>query len=371
MESLKKILILTFIFFSVVCSQEKKQEIKVVRSPAVAGSFYPGDPVSLAAGINSVIKEADPKSINGEIMGLVSPHAGYVYSAPVAAYSYKLISGKKYDVVVVISPSHQEYFDGSSIYNGDAYETPLGKVLVNKEIAEKIIEKSKSIFLSDKGHKVNSGSMGEHSLEVQIPFLQMILKDFTIVPIVMGDQKEEYCRELGESLAAALKDKKALIIASSDLSHYHSYDEAKKIDVNSVRSFEAGDEKNILKCEACGAGPISAMLIATKNMGANQFKILKYATSGDIPGGDKRRVVGYMSGISVKSEETNNQPAVGFDLTPDEKRELLALAKETINKKVKGEVITDYSPKHNILKQKCGHLLQLKRKVILGDASVI
>jgi MEMO1 family protein len=362
MESLKKLFILTLIFCTMVCSQEKKEEIKVVRLPVVAGSFYPGDPVALSTGINEVLKEANPEKVNGEIMGIVSPHAGYVYSAPVAAYAYKLLIGKKYDIVVVISPSHQEYFQGSSVYNGDAYETPLGRVPVNKEIAAKLTEKSNSIFLSDKGHRVNGGRMGEHSLEVQIPLLQTVLKDFTIVPIVMGDQKEEYCEELGKTLASVLKDKKALIVASSDLSHYHTYEEAKKIDAYSVKYFEEGDEKNILKCEACGAGPISAMLIATKNNGTNQFKILKYSTSGDIPGGDKGRVVGYMSGVSLKSEESSNKPSVGFDLTPEEKQELLALAKETIHKKIKGETITDYTPKHEILRKNCGAFVTIKKK---------
>jgi AmmeMemoRadiSam system protein B/AmmeMemoRadiSam system protein A len=356
-------ILIILLFISIACGQDKKPDApEVVRYAAVAGTFYPNDPILLTSTINKFLKDAQIPNIDGEIIGIVSPHAGYVFSAPVAAYAYKALIGKKYDVVVIIAPSHQEFFKGCSVFNGDAYETPLGKLKVDKETAKQIAAKSENVYLSKIGHEIAAVKMGEHSLEVQLPFLQMVLKEFSIVPIVMGEQSEKNCDDLGTILADVLKNKKALIVASSDLSHYHPYDAARRIDAETVTVFEKGDSKSILNCEACGAGPITAMLIATKNLGSNQTKILKYATSGDVPEGERGRVVGYMSGISVKPNGKSNSTKVGFDLSLDEKKELIALAKETINKCVNGEKISDYSPKNEILKRICGAFVTIHKK---------
>ena len=252
----KYILIIIIAAFSAACGQENKfgESMNNIRKPAVAGMFYPGDKRTLEKEINSYINEAETEEISGNIFGIVAPHAGYVYSGPVAGYAYKLIKGKKYETVVVISPSHQEFFRGCSVFDGDAYETPLGQIKVDKETAKSIANKVENIYLSSKGHHIKG--MGEHSLEVQLPFLQVALGKFEVVPIVIGDQSEENCSALGMVLAEALKDKNALIVASSDLSHYHSYDEARKIDSRAVDCFEKGDLKGILDCEACGSGPI-------------------------------------------------------------------------------------------------------------------
>jgi MEMO1 family protein len=364
-KSISQIAIFFLLFVFTACGQEKdkkQEEIKIIRRSAVSGMFYPNSAKDLSESINKYLDNSRITEVKGDIIGIVAPHAGYVFSAPVAAYAYKSLIGKKYDVVVIISPSHQEFFRGCSVYNGDAYETPLGLVRIDKETAKQITGKSPNIYLSNAGHNFAAGKMGEHSLEVQIPFLQTVLKDFSIVPIVMGDQNEKNCDDLGNILAEALKNKKALIIASSDLSHYHPYNDATKIDADPVKYFERGDNKSILSCEACGAGPIAAMLIASKILGANHNKILKYATSGDVPEGEKGRVVGYMSGISTKSNENDNSSKVGFTLTMDEKKELIALAKETIDKCVKGQRITDYAPKNEILKRICGAFVTIHKK---------
>jgi hypothetical protein len=362
----KKLFLYVLLIFTTACGQETKkepqQEIKQIRKAAVAGSFYPISPGDLSETINGYLNQANPQKIEDEIIGIVSPHAGYVFSGPVAAFAYKLLRGSTYDVVVVISPSHQEYFKGCSVYNGDAYETPLGKVPVNKELVIAITSKNENIYSSEHGHFPLPGKMGEHSLEVQIPFLQSVLGNFSIVPIVMGDQSEQNCLDLGEILANVLKGKKFLIVASSDLSHYHPYTDAHKIDANAVKAFESGDYKKILQCDACGAGPIAAMMIATKKSGANQTKILKYATSGDVPEGEKGRVVGYMSGVSIKTKEKNDSLEVGFNLTDEEKKELLALAKQTIVKCVSGESLGEYTPKHDILKTNCGAFVTIHKK---------
>jgi len=357
-----------FIFFIVIfccaCGQEKNQgdiNMLYVRKPAVAGMFYPADKRVLEDEIKKYLDAAAPEDVDGKIIGIVSPHAGYVYSGPVAAFSYKLLIGKKYDVVVVISPSHREYISGSSVFDGDAYETPLGLIKVDKEIAKSIASDNDKIYLSSRGHSVK-GTMGEHALEVQLPFLQVVLGDFKLVPIVIGEQDKKNCTLLADKLAEVLKDKNVLIVASSDLSHYNSYEDAHKIDKFAVESFEKGNIDDILNCDACGAGPIYTMMLASKKLGANKNKILKYATSGDVPEGDKWRVVGYMSGISYQENSKKSGSEVGFDLSIEEKKELLELARKTILDRLNGKEIENYQPKHEILKKKCGAFVTLHKK---------
>ncbi len=277
------------------------QTSDAVRMPAVAGMFYPDNPKVLSKMIDEFLSETE-KVISGEIGGLVSPHAGYVYSGPVAAWSYRQILGETYDVVVVISPSHFEYFSGSSIYPGEYYETPLGKIKIDRKLAQSIVDNSSTVQLSEKGHHVDFTGRGEHALEVQLPFLQKVLGDFLLVPIVMAEQNLPNVEDLARALAKTLKGKKALIVASSDLSHYHPYSTAYELDKGLLDLFTAFDYREIVeKCqsrelEACGFGPIATMMLACSKLGFTKSKVIKYATSGDVPVGEKAQVVGYMSG---------------------------------------------------------------------------
>lgn len=272
-----------------------------VRTPAVSGMFYPGDPHKLVSMIDEYLSKAKVL-IKGDIGGLVSPHAGYVFSGPVAAWSYRQIMGKSYDMVVVIAPSHFERFPGVSIYAGKFYETPIGKITVDQELAAQLTRESENIRLSEKGHHAGFLGRGEHSLEVQLPFLQQVLKDFPLIPIVVSDQYWQTVKTLGSALARVLDGKKALIVASSDLSHYRPHEEARSIDQHLLDLFNAFEYRKILngcqeqKIEACGYGPIAAMMYACSLLGYNKGKALKYATSGDVPEGEKAQVVGYMSG---------------------------------------------------------------------------
>jgi len=293
----KEVIIMMLLFSAWLSAQTSD----MVRMPAVAGMFYPDDPQVLSKMIDGFLAETE-KVISREIGGLVSPHAGYVYSGPVAAWSYRQIVGKTYDVVVVISPSHFEYFSGSSIYPGDYYETPLGKIKIDRELARKLVDLSSTVQLSKKGHSVDFTGRGEHALEVQLPFLQRVLDDFLLVPIVMADQTLPNVEDLAEALAKTLKGKKALIVASSDLSHYHSYSTAYELDRGLLELFNAFNYQEIVencqtrKLEACGYGPIATMMLACSKLGYNKSKVIKYATSGDVPVGEKSQVVGYMSG---------------------------------------------------------------------------
>ncbi len=308
-----------------------------VRQAGVAGGFYPADPKTLAAMIDDMLAHASPPPINDPILAVVAPHAGYQFSGPVAAYTYAALKGRKFSRVVVIAPSHYEAFDFTSVYEGDAYATPLGTVPVDKAFAKQLVQMSPTIKFSSQGH-VPTEKGAEHALEVELPWLQRVLGDFELVPVVMGDQSYESSRALGVALAKLIqgkdKDKDTLIVASSDLSHYHPYDEAVKIDHKTLTALQAWDYFSMSRnfeariWEACGGAPIVAAMIAAERMGANQAVVLKYANSGDTTG-DHSRVVGYSADVFLKVPSGKTvEPQ--FSLTGHEKSELLALARKSV-----------------------------------------
>lgn len=265
------------------------------RQPAVAGLFYPGGRDELTAELRTMFVRAAEEKIETPIYGLVAPHAGYMYSGHVAAHTYHQLSGREYDTVVVISPSHRDFFHGVSVYPGD-YATPLGTVPVDRKLAEELIEATSVVIPSELGHRE------EHGLEVQLPFLQYVLKDFVLLPLVMGEQDWETSTALGNVLAEILKNRRALIVASSDLSHYHPVRQANHLDHVVIKDLEAFDEKRFHtdirshQCEACGAGAILATMIASKQLNARHSKVLSYHTSGEVSG-DYDEVVGYLSAV--------------------------------------------------------------------------
>jgi len=295
-----------FLCFSFLNSQEK------IRHSAVAGSWYPGDSHELRKAIENFLEKgseiAGNKSLeNGKVFGIVAPHAGYYYSGAAAGAAYSQIENTKFDVVVIIAPSHREAFRGSSVYPGDAYETPLGKVVVNREIAGKIVNYGQTVRFSEKGHLL-MGIPQEHSLEIQLPFLQVVLEDFTLVPIIMGEQNYTTCDDLAQSIVRAVEGEKCLIVASSDLSHFHKYEDAVKMDSRLLNAVENFDYNKLIRnietreWEACGGGPIGAMMMACEKLGAKNARLLTYYNSGDIPGTDKSSVVGYAGGVLYKDE---------------------------------------------------------------------
>jgi len=243
-----------------------------------------------------MFESVEEERVSERVLGLIAPHAGYVYSGSVAAEAYHQIKGNKYETVIVVAPSHREYFQGSAIYDGDGYETPLGKIKIDKELAEICVESDKNTYFSEKGHRQ------EHSLEVQLPFLQFALEEFTLVPIVMGEQNFSSSTGLGMTLSKILKERNVLIVASSDLSHFYDHETAFKLDsqvVNRVNNLDYNGLSKDLeekKSEACGMGPMIAVMYASKLAGAKFSKVLKYKNSGDVTG-DKQEVVGYLSAV--------------------------------------------------------------------------
>lgn len=270
-----------------------------VRFPAVAGMFYPSDPAELSGLIDELCEKVEKKNIAGRVRGIISPHAGYMYSGLTAAHAYALLRGEVFDTVVVVSPSHREYFKSVSIYSGDLYVTPLGAIEVNATLRDRLAAASDCIESSEDGHR------GEHALEVQLPFLQRVLPPFKLLPIVVGDQSAEICLELGGALGKVLHAENALLVASTDLSHFYSQDTARHLDTAMINDVEHFDYKQLLsdlesrQTEACGGGPVAAVLSALDHLGVHHLEVLKYATSGDTTG-DYSSVVGYLSAIAYE-----------------------------------------------------------------------
>ena len=320
-----------------------------VRPAAVAGSFYPADPTELAKMVDGFLAKATPPALTG-VVALVAPHAGYEYAGQVAAYSYALLKGRKFDRVVVIAPSHYESFGFASVYDGAAYSTPLGQVPVDRAFAAKLAGMSKLIKLSGAGH-TPTPDKPEHALEDQLPFLQRVLGPFQLVPIVIGDQSYETCRALGLALAKLIQGTNTLIVASSDLSHYHPYNEAVKIDHKTLKAIEEWDylsmarnfDPSVNVWEACGGYPIIAAMIASERLGASQAKVLNYANSGDTAG-DKTRVVGYGAVAFFKAPARGVATEKPFSLSAREKDELLKIARKSVESAVRDHKQYEYSP---------------------------
>jgi hypothetical protein len=310
-----------------------------VRQAAVAGQFYPADANELRKMVDGFLAAAPTPELSGSVVALISPHAGYEFSGAVAAHAYALVKGRKFERVVVIAPSHIEAFGFSSVYDGDAYATPLGLVPVDKEFAAKLAGMSSRIKLSSLGH-VAKGERGEHALEDELPFLQRALGGpFKLVPIIVGDQSYDNCRALGLALAKLIGGSDTLIVASSDLSHYHPYAEAAMIDRKTLKAIQEWDYLSMARnfetrvWEACGGGPIIAAMIASERLGATEAKLLKYANSGDVTS-DRDRVVGYGALALIKANG-GHASAAPFTLTKAERDQLLKVAKASVEAAVR------------------------------------
>jgi AmmeMemoRadiSam system protein B/AmmeMemoRadiSam system protein A len=338
-----------------------------IRQPEVAGSFYPANPQELTRMVDGLLARAKAPDPQDTLVALVAPHAGYEYAGAVAAQSYAWVKGRKYARVVVIAPSHVDAFPFSSVYDGDAYATPLGLAPVDKEFARKLAGSNSSIRLSSRGHVIK-GPQGEHALEDQLPWLQRTLGDFKVVPVIMGDQSYQSCRALGVALAKLIRNGDTLIVASSDLSHFHSYEQASAMDAKTLRALGEWDYLSMSRnfdqqvWEACGGGPIIAAMIAAERLGANEARVLKYANSGDVTA-DRTRVVGYGAAVLVKSAKPAAAVEPHFSLTDAEKEELLALARKSVEVAVTERRIYNYpGTKLEALLQERGAFVTLKEK---------
>ena len=272
-----------------------------IRQPIVSGSFYPGKPDKLVRLIRSFFQQCTAPRIENEIIGLIVPHAGYIYSGLTAAEAYYQLRQRAYDIVVIFAPSHSEPITGISVFDGAAFRTPLGDVPVDWRLARQLAQTDKRFQLTSAGHRE------EHSLEVQLPFLQVVLGDFQLLPIAINDLDWELIGKLATVLTRLLTPKKTLFVASSDLSHYHSDRQAREMDALILDLLEHFDTETLFleiengTCEACGAAPVLAVMQTMKRLAVNQVNILRYMTSSDI-NFDSTRVVGYVSATFAKEK---------------------------------------------------------------------
>ncbi len=305
-----------------------------LRSSPHAGSWYPGTASELSADLKKYLGNVRDR-LHGEIRALIVPHAGYVYSAPIAAYAYKAVEGMTYDDVIVIGPSHRYGFTGASIDTLAGRNTPLGRVKYDLPLARAIMKADKSFRYEPNAHAE------EHSTEIQIPFIQTVLPASQVLEIVMGDQDPQTCHRLADAVFKAIAQRNVLIVASSDLSHYHTQAQAEILDQRVIEAVDAFDPDQLAErlavdsCEACGGGPIMTAMILAKKMGATAAKPLVYATSGDITG-DKSQVVGYLA-AAFYVEKPLESVGVHLGFTTPEKERIRAIARAAIEAAVRGD----------------------------------
>jgi len=350
-------------------SQVGKEAImKDIREPVAAGSWYSNDSKILTHDINACLEKVTQEKLGGEIIALISPHAAYEYSGVVAAHAYKLIEGKTIETVVVIAPSHYVRFQGASIYPQGGFRTPLGVVPVDVELCRKLMEKRKEIrFIPEAYAK-------EHSLEIQLPFLQTVLKSFKLVPIVMEpDWSWDSCQSLASALADTMKGKNVLLVASSDLSHFHSNDQALALDKVVLDRIEQFDPEGLNRdlqggrSEACGGGPMITVMLAAKALGANKGKVLKYMNSGDVTG-ERSQVVGYAAGVFYKTAggtgKMKEEKKVGVDLglNEQEKKALHDIVKTVVENKAKGKPVPEFKVDAPVLTENRGAFVTIKQR---------
>jgi AmmeMemoRadiSam system protein B len=274
-----------------------------IRRAAVAGSWYPGDAGELAEAVETYLHAAGPQAVSGRLVALVSPHAGLHYSGPVAAYGYSLLRGSRDQLVVLVGPSHHVAFEGLALPGSGSWETPLGRIPTDEPLMAALLAADRLFFQSSRVHR------DEHSLEMQLPFLAHLVPQLRIVPIVMGSQSRTEVAALAQALARVLRERPALLVASSDLSHFHPSERAQALDAIVAGLVERYDDEGLMALleesheHACGGGPIVAIMKAARALGATKARVLRYANSGDVAMRDKSRVVGYLSAAMLAPED--------------------------------------------------------------------
>jgi MEMO1 family protein len=272
--------------------------VMAVRPAAVAGTWYPANATALARQVDAYV-EAASDGPRGQMIAIIAPHAGLVYSGPVGAYAYKAAALGSYDVVVLVGPSHFVGFDGVALYPEGGFESPLGLAPIDADAAARIAR-------APVVRPLPSAHAREHSLEMQLPFLRRLLRDVPIVPLLMGYQQRDTIEHLARALVDGLASRRPLLVASTDLSHYFDAVTAEKLDAQ-VRAtvaefnpdrllalFESYPDEERGRSVGCGIGPAVSVMMAARGLGARDARVLKYAHSGEVSG-DYDGVVGYLA----------------------------------------------------------------------------
>ncbi len=333
--------------------------VDLIRPSVIAGSWYPDDPAALAEMVDAMLDAVKP--VDGAPIALIVPHAGYVYSGPVAAYGFKQLQEGDYEVAVIVASDHQApVSDPISVWAEGGFETPLGVVSIDLEIANALIDADSEISYNPASHA------GEHPVEIELPFLQRVCPGCSIVPVLMGDDDERTVKALTEALLSVLPGKKAVLIASSDLSHYPSYQDAVKVDGATLAAVESGDPSrvqaitsemmamgvpNLATC-ACGRGPILVAMQVAQGLGADSGEVLLYANSGDSPYGNRDQVVGYGAVMFWRYEPPGLKEA--------QRRELLQLARSTLEAYLQDGEIPPHESDDPVMTRRSGAFVTLR-----------
>jgi len=347
---MKKFIFLLLIFYSFSFSED-------VRKPSFAGSFYPADKQVLSKMIDSFLKNVKEESVNkNKIIGVIVPHAGYIYSGQTAAYSFKLFERMRNKTFIILGRSHHTYFKGGIIDDRDAWLTPLGKVEIDKGLFKE--------FYKEKGFHINHTLLDvEHAIEVEIPFLQKVCKSFKIFPILLGDIDIQNVNGIANVIYKIVKKRKDIIfVVSSDLSHYYSETIAEKKDHLLFKYLKTKNISLIYRklkerkeIEACGDAAIVVMLKVAEKMGNYALKVLNYSTSAKTTG-DKKKVVGYGAVVILKEEKKEE----GM-LSEKQKRELLKIARETLEYYLSKKILPEIKKDDPVFKEKRGVFVTLKK----------
>ena len=279
--------------------------IAPVRPSALAGTWYEGNPRSLARAVDQYLDQAELPELPGDVVAVIAPHAGHIYSGPVAGYAFAAVRGATPDLVAVLSPMHQAYNEPLLTTAHTTYSTPLGQIPVDEEAVARLDTQLKEIL----GYGLTRVAYDqEHSLEIELPFLQRALAgDFKLLPVMVRAQSPRISQQLGILLAETLRNKNALLVASTDLSHFYTQKEALSFDAEMLRRIESFAPEQVFLAEeqakgfACGLGALTAVLWAAKELGADTVKVLRHATSGDVTG-DYSQVVGYGAAVILKNK---------------------------------------------------------------------
>ncbi len=277
--------------------------VSEIRPSPIAGTWYQANPEILARVVDDFINHAALPELHGKPLAIIAPHAGHIYSGSVAGFAFAAVHQTAPEVAAVVSPMHYPYPSPLMTTAHNAYGTPLGSIPVNHDLVLDLDRKLASRLGFGLTPVANDP---EHSLEIELPFLQRAIKSaFTLLPVMVRAQDREICRILGEALAETLTGKNALLVASTDLSHFHNAETAQRLDQAMLEQIEAFSPEGLFsleeqgKGEACGLGALAAVLWAAKALGGQSVKVLHYATSGDVTG-DTHNVVGYGAAVVLK-----------------------------------------------------------------------
>ena len=279
--------------------------VSPVRPSPIAGMWYDGNPDALARAVDRYLDQAELPELPGEVIAIIAPHAGHKYSGSVAGYAFATVRGRSFDLVAVLSPMHQPYYESLLTTAHEAYATPLSEVQVDNDAIADLDARLRRIL----GEGLTPIAYDqEHSLEIELPFLQRALVgEFKLLPVMARSQSANVSQQLGAALAETLRGKNALVVASTDLSHFYTQTEAVAYDTEMLRRIESFSPEDVLCADkekqgfACGLGALTAVLWAAKALGADTVKVLRHATSGDVTG-DFSSVVGYGSAVVLKAK---------------------------------------------------------------------